>query len=146
MPEIAVLVYNCGGQNKNNVMIRFMNMINERGFFGTATLYFYIKGHTKNCCDCAFNSLKVLYRKQNVFAFEKCCENLNTSNNVEVIQMFHETFFDLESFMNDLYNRTDPKTANINNAFQLKKDSAHIGYCKEFHDKAESKQNYNKDN
>ena len=120
MPGIAILVENCCVQNKNNAMTRFLNIIKKGGFFGAATLYFYIKGHTKNCCDCAFNSLKVLYRKQNVFAFEKCCENLNTSNNVEVVQMFHETFFDLESFMNDLYNRTDPETVNVNHIFHVK--------------------------
>ena len=63
MPEIAILVYNCGGKNKNNVMFRFLNMIKEGGFFGTYTLHFYIKGHTKNDCDRSFNSLKVLESK-----------------------------------------------------------------------------------
>ena len=89
MPELFILVDNCGGQNMNNLMIRFLKIIKERGLFGTATLHFYIKGHTKNDCDCAFNSPNMLYRRQNVFNFEKCCDILNTSNNVEVIQMFH---------------------------------------------------------
>ena len=35
--------------------------------------------------------------------------------------MFHEKLFDLESFLNDLYNRTDPKTINTNHVFQVKK-------------------------
>ena len=73
MPEIDFLVDNCGGQNKNNLMTRFLNMIKEGGLFGTDTLYSYIKGHTNNYCNRAFNSLKVLYWKQNVFTFEKCC-------------------------------------------------------------------------
>ena len=51
MPGIDILVDNCGGQNKNNVMIRFLNMIKDGGFFGTDTFYFYIRGHTKNDCD-----------------------------------------------------------------------------------------------
>ena len=92
MPGIAILVDNCSGQNDNNEMIHFLNMIKEGGFFGAYTLHFYIKGHTKNDSDRAFKSLKVLYWKQNVFTFEKCCEILNTRNNVEVIQMFHENF------------------------------------------------------
>ena len=117
-------------------------MIKEGGFFGAATLYFYIKGHTKNDCDRAFNSLKVLYRKQNVITFEKCCEIFNTSRNVEDIQMFHEKFFDLESFLDDLYDRPDPKTVNITHVFRMKKELAHIGYCQEFHGEAESEQNY----
>ena len=96
MPEIYVLVDNCGDQNKNNVMIRFLNMIKDGGFSRTATLNLYLKGNTKNACNRAFNNLKVLYWKQNVFASEKCCEILHTSKNIEVIQMFHEKFFDLE--------------------------------------------------
>ena len=70
-------------------------MIKEGRFFGTATLNLFIKVQTKNDCDHEFNSLKGLYRKENVFNFEKCCGILNTSSNVEFIQMFPETFFDL---------------------------------------------------
>ena len=91
MPEISILVYNCGGQNKNNLIIRVLNMINQRGFFGTDNFNLYIKVHTKNDSGRAFNSLKVLYWKRNFFTFEKCCEILNTRNNVEVIQIFHES-------------------------------------------------------
>ena len=61
MPENFILVDNCGGQNKNNVIIRFMNIIKEGGFFWTDTLYLYIKDHTNNYCGCTFNILKVMY-------------------------------------------------------------------------------------
>ena len=47
MPKTAILVYDCGGQNKNNVMICFLNMSKDGGLFGTATFHFYNKGHTK---------------------------------------------------------------------------------------------------
>ena len=92
IPEFAILVDNCSGQNKNNVMIHFLKIIKQVGLFGTATLHFYIKGHTKNECDREFNILKVLYWKKNVFTFEKCCEILNTKKNVEVIIMLHDFF------------------------------------------------------
>ena len=120
MTEISTLVDNYGGQNKNNSTIRFLSMIKEGGLFGMAIFHFYIRVHTNNDCDRAFNSLKVIYRKQNVFNFEKCCENLNTRNNIEVIQISYEKFFDLESFLNDLYDRPDPKNVNINHIFQVK--------------------------
>ena len=102
MPEIAILVDKFCGQNKNNVIIRFLNMIKEGWLFGKATLNFYIKGHTNSDCDGALNSLKVLYRKQNVFTFDNCYEIFNTRNNVEVIKMLHENFFELESLLNYL--------------------------------------------
>ena len=57
-------------------------MINEGGLFGTDTLNLYIKIHTNNECDHTFNSLKVLHWNKDVFNFDKCCEILNTSNNV----------------------------------------------------------------
>ena len=60
MTEISILVEKCGVQNKNNVMIRFLNMIKEGGLFGTAPLHFNIKGHTNNDCELTFNILKVL--------------------------------------------------------------------------------------
>ena len=69
MPEISIFVDNCGGQNKNNVTFRFLKMIKEGVLFETATYHLYIKGRTKIYCDRAFNSLKALYRKQNVFTF-----------------------------------------------------------------------------
>ena len=34
--------------------------------------------------------------------------------------MFHENFFGLESFLNDIYGIPDPKTVNINHVFQVK--------------------------
>ena len=67
-------------------------MIKEGELFGKDTFYSYINGHTKNDCDLVFNSLKLLYRKQNFFIFDNCCGILNTTNNVEVIQMFHENY------------------------------------------------------
>ena len=60
MPEIAILVDNCGGQNNNNVTIRFLYMIKEGEFFGTDTFHPYFKIQTKNDCERSFNSLKVL--------------------------------------------------------------------------------------
>ena len=79
----------------------------------------------------------MLYRKQNVFTFEKWCEILNSSNNVELIQMFHEMFFDLVSLLDDIYDIPDPKTVNINHIFQVKRNSAHISYNQEVHGEAE---------
>ena len=60
MPEIFILVDNCVGQNKNNVIILFLNIINDGSLFGTANLNFYIKGHTTHDSDHIFNSLKVM--------------------------------------------------------------------------------------
>ena len=109
MSEIDIPVDNCGGQNKNNVMIQFLNIIHKWVFFGTDPLHFYVKSHTHNDGDRAFKILKVLYWNKRVFTFEKFCEILNTINTVGVIQMFHQKFFDLKSFLYDLCKILDTK-------------------------------------
>ena len=119
MPGISILFDNCGSNNNNNLMIRFMNTMKEWELFGTDNFNLYKKGHTKNYCDCTFNSIKVQYRRQNVLTFEKFFENFNTSNNVEVIQILHDNVFEL--FLNDVCNRSDTKSVTINNFFQVQK-------------------------
>ena len=76
MPEIAILVDNCGGQRNINCgnYPFYINMIKDGGFFGTATFHLYIKVNTNNDCDCAFNSLNMMYWKKCIFTFEKFCE------------------------------------------------------------------------
>ena len=63
----------------------------------------------------------VIYCKQNVFTFDKLYDILNNRNNVEVIKMFHENFFELGSLLNIIYDRPDPKTVNINHVSRKKK-------------------------
>ena len=96
----------------------------------------YIKVHTQNDRDRAFNILKVLYQKQNVFNFlRSAVKFLNTRKNVEFIQMSHENFFDLGSFLDDLYyDRPDPKKCQHPSCLPGKKVfGTHWLYCQEFH-------------
>ena len=118
MPEIAILVYNCGGKNKNNVMVRFLNMIKEGGLFGTYTLHFYIKGHTKNDCDRSFKSLKVLELK--VPYFWKVLLNFEYQKYCWSYSNVPWKIFNSESFLNDICNRPDSETVNINHVFWVK--------------------------
>ena len=60
--------------------------------------------------------------------------------------MFHENFFDLESFLNDLYGRPNIITVKINNVFQVEKESAKNGYLQQLHCETESKHIYKKEN
>ena len=60
--------------------------------------------------------------------------------------MFHEHFFELELFLNDIYDRPDPKTVNTNHVLKAEKDPAYIGYHQELHGDTEYKHNDNKEN
>jgi hypothetical protein len=49
---------NCGGQNKNNHMIRYLRSLVDSERVKTVSLYFLVKGHTKNNCDRGFGTIK----------------------------------------------------------------------------------------
>jgi hypothetical protein len=46
--SLAVAMDNCGGQNKNNNVLRLAPHLVEMGYFRSCEFYFYIRGHTKN--------------------------------------------------------------------------------------------------
>ena len=64
MLEISILVDNCGGQNKNNVVIRFLNMVKEGGLFGESTLNFYIKCPIKMTVTAHLTDLRCCTRRK----------------------------------------------------------------------------------
>ena len=73
-------------------------------------------------------------------------EHLNNFNIIASIQNLYENFFDLESFLNDLYGRFDYKTFNINHVFQVKNIRHALVIFKSSMTRHIIKKNYNKDN
>jgi hypothetical protein len=65
--EINFVFDNCGGQNKNKMVLQFMVMLAKLNLAKIIHTIFLIKGHTKNDCDRLFNLLKYDYRKTNVY-------------------------------------------------------------------------------
>ena len=61
---IAIIVDKWGGNNKNNLMIHFLNMIKEGKCFETATLYLYIKGHKIVTATAHLTSLRCYNRSK----------------------------------------------------------------------------------
>ena len=49
--ELTIIMDNCVGQNKNNMVLRLANLLVECKFFFDVYFAFYIAGHTKNLCD-----------------------------------------------------------------------------------------------
>ena len=46
--ELTIIMDNCGGQNKNNMVLRLSVLLVELGYFDKVNFVFYIVGHTKN--------------------------------------------------------------------------------------------------
>ena len=68
--ELNVVMDNCGGQNKNNHVIRLALPLVELGYFKSVNFIFHMVGHTKNMCDGFFNTLKRKCRRSNIFSME----------------------------------------------------------------------------
>jgi hypothetical protein len=53
--RLTIVMDNCSGQNKKNVVLRLAPYLVEMKYFRTVEFVFYLRGHTKNACDQLFN-------------------------------------------------------------------------------------------
>ena len=92
--SLTIIADNCGGQNKNKHVVRFLMWLVEMHYFPEINLFFLVKGHTKNACDRLFNLVKLDYHKQNTFIMEELLECLNKNEFVTCERMEKDEFFD----------------------------------------------------
>ena len=71
--ELTYITDNCGGQNKNKVIVRYLVMwLVENNCFPTKVkIFFLVKGHTKNSADRMFNLLKHQYHRRGIFTYKQ---------------------------------------------------------------------------
>lgn len=74
--EITFIFDNCGGQNKNRMVLRFLFFLVKLRVATVARAAFLIRGHTKNDCDRLFNLMKKKYRKSNIYDPTDLCSSL----------------------------------------------------------------------
>ena len=58
---------NCGGQNKNQMVLRMLHYLVKLKVAVEARIIFLFIGHAKNDCDRLFNLMKKEYRKCNIY-------------------------------------------------------------------------------
>jgi hypothetical protein len=95
---------NCPGQNKNNFVLRLAPYLQEKEFFVEVNFIFLIVGHTKNGADRLFNTLKRLYRKQNVFTMGMLLEAMKHEQ-VIVYNVDWQEFKDWDKYLNRIYKK-----------------------------------------
>ena len=64
--ELVFVFDNCAGQNKNRMVIRFMQYLIDSFIFKKIEVVFLIAGHTKNICDRRFKDFKKNFHPRNV--------------------------------------------------------------------------------
>ena len=122
--ELVILADNCGGQNKNRCLIRYLLWLVESGYLSTTKLIFLIKGHTKNKCDRLFNLLKSIYRRVDLYSFKESAAILNlSSKDISVIPMSPKDFFDVNRWLSQYYLEPETKTINEYHQFIVEKEN-----------------------
>ena len=112
--ELNLICDNCGGQNKNNMVIRLAPLLVELGYFKRVNFIFYVVGHTKNVADRLFNSLKRRYRRENVWTMRGLLKVFNntdtgTRNNDLLVHKAHPKIFrNYGKLLSELYRMFDP--------------------------------------
>jgi hypothetical protein len=91
--ELNIVFDNCSGQNKNNTVLKLAAWLMAMGYFKSVQFIFLVVGHTKNAADRLFNSLKLEYRKQNLFTFDELARALDQSATVTVHRTVANDFF-----------------------------------------------------
>ncbi len=66
---------------------------------------FLVVGHMKNAADRLFNSLKVMYRKKNLYTFDQLVEALGTSWTITVHPSVSEDFLDYGNLFDFFYKK-----------------------------------------
>lgn len=117
--ELNIIMDNCGGQNKNNMVLRLAAYLVEMKYFMKVNFIFYIVGHTKNACDRWFNTLKKTYRRSNVYTMEQLLEVMKTNENINVNDVTESDFKDFDKFLNQFYKKLESGSVSKNHVFTV---------------------------
>ena len=128
--DLVIVVDNCGGQNKNKCILRYLIWLVEAGFIDHVKLIFLVAGHTKNKCDRMFNLLKNDYHKVDVFSFKQLLAVLDRNDFVTVIHMVMNLFLDFNSWLHQYY--TSPRTDTINRFHEFHVNSSNPTVMKRY--------------
>ncbi len=115
--QLSIILDNCGGQNKNNFVLRLALWLVERKFFKKVEMIFYVRGHTKNACDRLFNQLKLQYHRSQVFTMGQMVQLLNSSLNVSFKEARSEDFADYGALLDKFYKKFPAGTIQRNHIF-----------------------------
>ena len=101
--ELTYIADNCGGQNKNKVVVRFLMWLVENRVFPRVRIFFLVKGHTKNAADRMFNLLKMTYHCKDIYTYDQLHATLETNQYVDVFKMRPNHFHDHLKWQDQYY-------------------------------------------
>ena len=96
---LTMVFDNCGGQNKNRIVLRYALYLVGKRIFKSVKLVFLVCGHTKNVCDCMFKELKQKFHHKNVYTMSQLVTVLDYSPLVHVIRAPRELHNDWDTYL-----------------------------------------------
>jgi len=136
--EINFVFDNCGGQNKNRMVLRLPNLMVKRGICKTARCIFLVRGHTKNDCDRLFNLMKQDYRISNIYNLEELIGAVGKHPDVSPETVLEGDFCNFDS-MEDKY-MAKPLKVQENHIFEATTEDPNALYLYEYDGEAPKKQ------
>ena len=115
---LTMVFDNCGGQNKNRIVLRYALYLVEKRIYKSVKIVFLVCGHTKNVCDRMFKELKQKFHHKNVYTMSQLVTILGWSPLVHVIRAPSELHYDWDTYFDRLYKRPATGTINKNHIFR----------------------------
>ncbi len=117
--RLSIIMDNCGGQNKNKMVLHLALYLVEQGYFKNVEFIFYIRGHTKNVCDRLFNLLKIRYHKSDIYTMEMLVDILNKMDDITFIHVSSDIFYNYDKMLDNFYKNFKPGTIQKNHYFAV---------------------------
>lgn len=117
--DLTIIADNCGGQNKNKVVVRFFMWLMETKVFPRVRLFFLIKGHTKNACDRLFNLVKLDYHRKNVYTYDELFKTIDENEFITAHKMQREEFYNFEKWQDKYYRKPTGGEFNQTHVFTI---------------------------
>lgn len=110
--EAKLFVYfdNCGGQNKNSTLVKFMLLLAHIGAYSETHNKFFVKGHTKNSCDRGFGHIRKKFERRDCWTTEHVADTVHSaaeSSKCSLLEVDDAPFSDYKTLFSKLY--TDVK-------------------------------------
>jgi hypothetical protein len=116
--EINIVMDNCRGQNKNNMVLRMLLLLVKLGVAKKARAIFLVRGHTKNDCNRLFNHMKKIYRKSDCFSEHELMSAIGSHEDVTPVGVVDGEFFDFNK-VEDKYMKKLVSEVNQNHIFEV---------------------------
>lgn len=104
--KLTVYADNCGGQNKNNHVLKYFLLLAHTGFFDEVHYKFFVRGHTKNSCDRGFGMLKKKLAHNDCWSLEQLQEILDAASidtETDFLDKHDAPFTDFKASISELY-------------------------------------------